>query len=114
MVTKMANKTGLKKRDYHFGPNLSLLETDFLRIRYQHKRIPRKTFSILCAFSDFIAFLGIQPVPVDFGKNPNKILRLGKKSPNWENTGLFWIGKQLFDCKIGKIKSLAVLILIIC
>ena len=29
--------------------------------------------------SDVIAFLGIQPVPLDFGKNPNKILMLGKK-----------------------------------
>ena len=30
-------------------PNLRLLETDFLRIRYQHKQIPKKTFKILCA-----------------------------------------------------------------
>ena len=41
-------------------------------------------------------------MPFEFGNklaNPNKIL--------WENTGLFWIGKQpVFGCKIGKIKSL--------
>ena len=36
MVTKMADKIGLKERKCHFGPNLRLLETDFLRIaRYQ-------------------------------------------------------------------------------
>ena len=35
MVTKMANKIGLKQRNCHFGPNLRLLETNFLRIRYQ-------------------------------------------------------------------------------
>ena len=30
-----------------------------------------------------------------------------KNLQNWEITGLFWIGKQpVFDCKIGKIKSL--------
>ena len=39
--------------------------------------------------------------------NSNKTLRLGKNLQNWENTGLFWIGKQpVFGCKIGKIKSL--------
>ena len=39
--------------------------------------------------------------------NPNKIHRLGKNLQNWENTDLFWIGKQpVFGCKIGKIKSL--------
>ena len=31
MVTKMANKKGLKQRNYHFGPNLTLLETDFFK-----------------------------------------------------------------------------------
>ena len=36
MVTKMADKIGLKQEKCHFGPNLRLLETDFLRIRYQH------------------------------------------------------------------------------
>ena len=29
MVTKMANKIGLKQRNCHFGPDLRLLETDF-------------------------------------------------------------------------------------
>ena len=48
MVTKMADKTGLKQRNCHFGPTLRLLETDFLRIRYQHMRIPNKPFDILC------------------------------------------------------------------
>ena len=33
-------------------------------------------------------------MPIDFGKNPNKILSLGKNLQNWENTGLLWIGKQ--------------------
>ena len=36
MVTKMADEIGLKYRNYHFRPNLRLLETNFLRIRYQH------------------------------------------------------------------------------
>ena len=36
MVTKMADKIGLKQRICQFGPNLRLFETDFLRIRYQH------------------------------------------------------------------------------
>ena len=49
MVTKMADKIGLKSRNCHFRPNLRLLETDFLRIRYQHKQIPKKSFNILCA-----------------------------------------------------------------
>ena len=31
-----------------------------------------------------------------------------KNLKNWENTGLFWIGKQpVFGFKIGKIKSLS-------
>ena len=37
MVTKMAEKIGFKQRNCHFGPNLSLFETDFLKIRYQAK-----------------------------------------------------------------------------
>ena len=49
MVTKLANKIGLKLRNGHFRPNLRLLETDFLRIRYQHKQIPKKAFNIMCA-----------------------------------------------------------------
>ena len=36
MVTKMDNKIGLKQRNGNFGPNLRLLETDILIIRYQH------------------------------------------------------------------------------
>ena len=37
MVTKMADKNiGLKQRNCHFGQNLRLLETDFIRIRYLH------------------------------------------------------------------------------
>ena len=28
---------------------MRLFETDFLRIRYQHKQIPKKPFNILCA-----------------------------------------------------------------
>ena len=49
MVTKMANKIGLKQRNCHFRPNLRLLEADFLRIRYQHKQIPKNPLNILCA-----------------------------------------------------------------
>ena len=51
-------------------------------------------------------------MPVDFGKNPNKILRLGKKSPKLGKYMHFWIGKQhVFGCKIGKINSLILIIL---
>ena len=28
--------------------------------------------------------------------NPNKILRLGKNLPNWENTGLYELGSSLY------------------
>ena len=50
MVTKMANQNSLKQTNCHFGPNLRLLETYFLRIRYhQHKQIPKKPFNMLCA-----------------------------------------------------------------
>ena len=40
----------------------------------------------------------------EFGTN----LQVGEKNlQNWENTGLFWIGKQpVLGCKIGYIKSL--------
>ena len=32
---------------------------------------------------------------------------MGKNIKHWENTGIFWIGKQpVFGWKIGKIKSL--------
>ena len=48
MVTKMADEIGLKLRNCHFRPNLRLLETDFLRIRYQHKQIPKKNLLIYC------------------------------------------------------------------
>ena len=52
------------------------------------------------------AFLGIQPLPFEFG---NKSSFWKKNLQNWENTGLFWIGKQpVFGSKIGKIKSLHV------
>ena len=48
-----------------------------------------------------LPFFGIQPVPFEFGNKPNKILRLGKNLQNWENTGLFGIGKQpVFGSKI--------------
>ena len=49
MVTKMAENIGLKLRNCHFRPNLRLLETDFFKIRYQHKQIPKNPFNILCA-----------------------------------------------------------------
>ena len=50
MVTKMADKIGLKLRNCHFAPNLRILETDFLslRIRYQQKRIPKIKLLICC------------------------------------------------------------------
>ena len=49
MVTKIADKIGIKKKKCHLRPNLRLLETDVLRIRYQHKQIPKNPFNILCA-----------------------------------------------------------------
>ena len=49
MVTKMADKKGLKLRNCHFRPNLGLFETDFLRIRYQHSYIPKNPSNMLCA-----------------------------------------------------------------
>ena len=49
MVTKMADKIGLKQRNCHLGPNLRLLEAEFLRIRYQHSLIPQNIFNMLCA-----------------------------------------------------------------
>ena len=51
MVTKMADKIGLKqkKNNCHLEPNLRLLETDFLRIRYQHSKIPINPSNMLCA-----------------------------------------------------------------
>ena len=54
MVTKMAKKIGLKKRNCFFRPNLRILETDFLRIRYQHKQTPKIPLNILCAVIIFI------------------------------------------------------------
>ena len=54
-----------------------------------------------------LSFLGYSLCLLNFGINPNEILRLGKNLQNWENTDLFWIGKQpVFGCKIGEIKSL--------
>ena len=55
--------------------------------------------------SDCIALLGYSLCLLNSGINPIKILRLGKNLQNWENTGLFLIGKQPVFCfKIGKIK----------
>ena len=49
MVTKMADKVGLKERNCYSGLNLRLLQTCFLRNRYQHKRILKKqSFDMLC------------------------------------------------------------------
>ena len=36
MLTKVADKIGLEYRNCHFGQNLRLFETEFLRIGYQH------------------------------------------------------------------------------
>ena len=47
MATKMADEIGLKYRNCHFEPNLRVFQTDFLRIRYQQKRIP-KNLLIYC------------------------------------------------------------------
>ena len=44
-------------------------------------------------------------MPFEFGKLGGKkqIPQVGKNLQSWENTGLFWIGKQpVFGCKIGK------------
>ena len=49
MATKMAKKNRLKKEKLLFWAKFEDLETEFLRIRYQHKQIPNKTFNILCA-----------------------------------------------------------------
>ena len=49
MVAKMADKIGLKKRNCHFEPNFQAFSDRFLRIRYQHKQIPKKPFDILFA-----------------------------------------------------------------
>ena len=54
MVTKMADKIGVKRG--HFRPNLRLLETDFLRIIYQHSKIPKNPFNMLCAVVDCHAY----------------------------------------------------------
>ena len=47
-----------------------------------------------------LPFLGIQPVPFEFGKlgiNSNKFLMLGKKSPKLgENRPLFGLGSSLY------------------
>ena len=49
-------------------------------------------------------FFGKQPVPFEFVKKiPIKPSGWEKNLQNWENTGLFWIGKlPVFGCKIGK------------
>ena len=54
-----------------------------------------------------LPFWGYSLCLLNLGINPNKNLRLEKKSPKFGNTGLIWIGKQpLFGCKVGKINSL--------
>ena len=56
---------------------------------------------------DFIAFFGYSLCLLNLGINSNKSSGWEKILQNWENTGLFWIGKQtVFGYKIDKIKSL--------
>ena len=54
MVTGVANKVGLKWRNCHFWLNLRLLETNFSKIRYQHRQIPKKPFNMLCVMNFLI------------------------------------------------------------
>ena len=39
MISKMADKIGLKQRNCHFEPNLRLLETDFFKNNCWHFNI---------------------------------------------------------------------------
>ena len=58
----------------HFWPNLRLLETDFLRFRYQHKQIQKKTFDILGVViilimrKENVDVVGDKPVKNDTGE----------------------------------------------
>ena len=46
MVTKVADKIGLKERNCHLGPNLRLLETDFffIELDINTAKYPNKSF----------------------------------------------------------------------
>ena len=67
-----------------------------------------KRFQLDCLSSVILLlFLGYSLYLLNLGISPNKIPRLRKNLQNWVNKGRFWIGKQpVFDCNIGKIKSL--------
>ena len=49
MVTKMADKIGIKLRNCLFWLNSKDFGTEFLKVRTQHKLIPKKPFNMLCA-----------------------------------------------------------------
>ena len=85
MVTKMADKIGLKQRNCHFGLNLRLLKTDFLRIRYQQKRIPPKNLIICCVLCIFstsvkISFRYLLVLYINFSVKCLKI------APKWSHS----------------------------
>ena len=44
----MADKIGLKQRNCHFGPNLRLFETDFLRTEISTAKYQKKNLLICC------------------------------------------------------------------
>ena len=44
MVTKMADKIGLKRRNDHFGANLRLLETDFQELDISTAKYKKNPF----------------------------------------------------------------------
>ena len=49
MVTKWPTaKIDLKQSNCNFGQNLRAMETDFLRISYQHSKIPKNPYNMVC------------------------------------------------------------------
>ena len=77
MVTKMADKIGLKKRNCHFRPNFRLLETDFSTIRYQLGKYQKKTFNILCVVK--ISESTVSEKSTSLGKNNCKMVVLYRR-----------------------------------
>ena len=59
MVTKMANKIGLKQRNCHFGPNLWFLVTDCFKNEISEQLNTIISFNMLCAMVFLIFCLKI-------------------------------------------------------
>ena len=59
MVTENGCQYRLKQRKCQFGHNLEVLQTVFLKIRYQHSLIPKRYFNVLCILLLFISHLNI-------------------------------------------------------